>query len=44
MAMEVLHNTCNMYTHNSPDMYALSALGFGHTYQVNHVFTCYNCH
>ena len=23
MAMEVLHNTCNMQTHNLPDMYAL---------------------
>jgi len=51
-ALEVLHNICNMGTHDLPDMYARSprmpaALvcpqpsGFGHTYQTNHLSPCY---
>jgi len=51
-ALEVLHNICNMGTHDLPDMYARSPwaagihirqiLGCGHTYQANHECPCYN--
>jgi len=37
---EVLHISCNMGTHDLPEMYACSPqavhLDFGHTFQANH--------
>ena len=39
MAMEVLHNTCNMCICDLPDMYIL---GIQHTYQANPSSLYYN--
>ena len=36
MTMEVLHNTCNMYIRDLPDMYALSSWASGHIRQISH--------
>jgi len=38
----VLHNICNMVTHDLPDMYAHSPPALGITYQANHSCPCYN--
>ena len=41
----VLHNICNMDSHDLSNMYALAlgpaALGLVHTYQANHSCPCY---
>ena len=46
MVMKVLHNSCHMCTLDSTDMYVLTlrptALVPEHTYQSNHLCTCYN--
>ena len=47
MVMKVLHNSCNMYTLDLTDMYALSlgyvAIVLTHTYQSNHLCTFITC-
>ena len=44
MAMKVLHNSCNMYICDMPDMNALIpwAVALGYTYQANPPCPCYN--
>ena len=46
MVMKVLHNSCNMYTLDLIDMYALTlepvAVVLMYTYESNHSCTCYN--
>ena len=43
VAMEVLHNSCNMCSCDLPDMYPLVPLALDIcTYQVNPSCTCYN--
>ena len=39
---EVIHITCNIDSHDLPDMYAFSPWGFGHAYQANPSCPCYN--
>ena len=41
MVIKVLHNSCNICTLDLTDMHAL-ALVLVHTYQSNHLHTCYN--
>ena len=46
MVMKLLHNSCNIRRSDLTDMYALIlgpvAWGRVHTYQSNHLCTCYN--
>ena len=46
VAMKVLHNSCSMCIFDLTDMYAFAlgpvALMLVHTYQSNHLHTCYN--
>ena len=43
LALEMLHNSCNMGTHDLPEMYTCSLWAvpsdFGHTFQANHSTT-----
>ena len=43
VAMEVLHSSCNMYTHELPDVYPISPWASGiHIKQIPHAHTFYN--